>query len=362
MTKTIKVLLVSPCQGVYGGMEAFVLTLAKFLATQTDCRPRLCFKKVTGFELQPQLLSMCEASQVNYTFVDKGSHALAQQIIWSHVVHGQNTSPDVIALARLFDKKLVLTIHNRFISVGLLHEVAWRLGAKLAHQRWYNSNFVWNTWETESKLAGSSRIPTVSNLPEGVLPIRERSGFTFAARWIANKGLTTLVKAYARAELNPKQWPLHLLGDGPLRPEIEQFIQQQRIPGIKIHGFVNEETKAQRIRASRWMVIPPHTQEDLGLTAIEARNVGVPCIITRDGGLPEAAGAQALICQPNDVHSLTQLLKTAATMSEDEYKHRSEATRLELEHYLKPLSFYSQAYHQLSELIKVELTSASNTK
>jgi glycosyltransferase involved in cell wall biosynthesis len=37
------------------------------------------------------------------------------------------------------------------------------------------------------------------------------------------------------------------------------------------------------------------TREDFGLTAVEARNLGVPCIITRDGGLPEAGGKQALI-------------------------------------------------------------------
>ncbi len=71
------------------------------------------------------------------------------------------------------------------------------------------------------------------------------------------------------------------------------------------------------------MVVPPNTKEDFGLTAVEARNLGVPCIITRDGGLPEAGGRQALICEPNDPRALAELLQQAAAMSETEYAERA---------------------------------------
>jgi glycosyltransferase involved in cell wall biosynthesis len=187
----------------------------------------------------------------------------------------------------------------------------------------------------------------VSDLPEGILPISERSGFIFAARWIENKGLRVLLEAYADASIDREEWPLTLLGDGPLRPEIEKMIESRGIDGVDIRGFVGNETRNDLIRRARWMVTPPHTNEDLGLTPIEARHVGVPAIITRDGGLPEAGGKYALICEPNDPAGLRDLLETAAAMPEDKYRRISNATHEELLDYLQPMSVYADAYDRV---------------
>ncbi|MEJ7703274.1 MAG: hypothetical protein WKF47_06290 [Geodermatophilaceae bacterium] len=69
----------------------------------------------------------------------------------------------------------------------------------MADARWYNSDFVRRTWEGEAKRAGSRKVPTVSRLPEGWTPPEQRRGFVFIGRWIANKGIDTLVDAYALA-------------------------------------------------------------------------------------------------------------------------------------------------------------------
>ena len=101
------------------------------------------------------------------------------------------------------------------------------------------------------------------------------------------------------------------------------------------------------MKNARWMVVPPNTKEDFGLTAVEARHLGVPCIITRDGGLPEAGGSQALVCEPNNPAALAQLLETAAAMSESEYAERATRTREELARELEPIEFYARAYRRL---------------
>ncbi|AFZ32160.1 glycosyl transferase group 1 [Gloeocapsa sp. PCC 7428] len=346
--KKIKVLIVSPCQGIYGGMEAFVLTLAQSLIQNPALEVRLCFKRVKGFALQDNLQIMCQKSQVPFSFVNKGSITLIQEIAWADIVHGQNTSPDVVLLARLLGKRVVLTIHNYWCKRGWgIYSAIWKVVANFAHLRLYNSNFVWQTWEPHLKSHKSSRVPTVSQLPEGRLAINQRNGFVFLARWIQNKGIEVLVKAYAQAKLDRRKWSLKLMGDGPLRADIEKYIQQQKIDGIEILGFVNDEKKAEVIRSSRWIVIPPHTKEDFGLTALEARNVGVPCIITRDGGLPEAAGNYSLSCEPDNVEQLARLLEVAANMSDDDYKTLANASYHELQAYLKPISFYVEKYKSL---------------
>jgi glycosyltransferase involved in cell wall biosynthesis len=119
------------------------------------------------------------------------------------------------------------------------------------------------------------------------------------------------------------------------------------LSNVTLLGFVDETTKAREMRNARWVVVPPNTREDLGLTAIEARHLGVPCIISRDGGLPEAAGRQALVCEPGDVAGLARLLERAARMDEVEYSERAHRTREELKNELVPMDFYPRSYRQI---------------
>ena len=100
--------------------------------------------------------------------------------------------------------------------------LAWRWAARKADRRWYISEFVWDTWESKRK-KGSARLPVVSQMPTGEVAPCERRGFLFAGRWIPNKGLRILLKAYHRLAPNPDTWPLILLGDGPLRQEVERL-------------------------------------------------------------------------------------------------------------------------------------------
>jgi glycosyltransferase involved in cell wall biosynthesis len=343
--KQNKLLLVSPCQGTYGGIEAFVLAVTGAVQRESDFAVKICFKKTTNFALHPSLASMLRDQSI--LFVDRAGRDLADAIKWADIVHLQNASPDVIFLAKLFRKPIVLTIHNYMPKQWTLRRLLWRLGARLAEARWYNSNFVWRTWEHDRPRAGSRKVPTTSRLPEGWTPPGERRGFLFIGRWIANKGIETLVDAYAQADLDRVAWPLTLIGDGPLRGSIEARLAQHRLADIRMPGFVDENAKAQYMKGARWVVVPPHTNEDLGLTALEARHLGVPCIITRDGGLPEAGGGEALICEPNDPVALARALEQAASMSVEEYAARAQRTKAELAREMVPLDFYAQSYRGL---------------
>ena len=343
--KRIKLLLVSPCQGAYGGIEAFVLAVAAAVRKEPDFEVRVCFKKTKYFTRQPTLKTMIAGEPVE--FCDRADKDLAKAIRWADVVHLQNASPDVVALAKLFRKRLVLTIHNYMTREWKAHRLLWRLGARFADERWYNSNFVWATWEGDRKRPGSRKVATTSKLPEGWTPPEQRSGFAFIGRWIANKGIETLLDAYAQAALDREKWPLVLMGDGPLRSLVEYAIQKRGVPGVRVLGFVDEETKAEQMKNARWVVVPPNTREDFGLTAIEARHLGVPCIITRDGGLPEAGGRQALICEPGDIAGLAKLLEQASQMTAPEYAERADRTRRELAEELEPMDFYARAYRRI---------------
>lgn len=343
----MKVLIVSPTLGTYGGIDAFVLTLAAFLHRQPGMEVRVCFRKVEGYREDEAFQRICRESGLSISFVSKGSRELWRAIGWADIVHGQNTSPDTVFFSRLRWKPVVLTVHNYRMGRKSLGAWLWYQAAQAAQARWYNSNFVWKTWEGGKKWRGSERVPTVSNLPSGTIPPGERQGFIFVGRWIENKGLENLVRAYASARLDRERWPLTLMGDGPLRDSVLSIIRQTGLENIRTPGFVNEERKAEELRKAKWLVAPPHTNEDMGLTPLEARSVGVPCIVTRDGGLPEAAGSQALLSEPGDEAGLRANLEKASEMSEEEYRARSLATRDELKDFLKPMDFYVAQYQRI---------------
>ena len=344
----LKVVIVSPTFGAYGGIEAFVLALARFLKLEPGLKVRLVWKKVNGFARSEALEQRCVETGVDYVYVEKASAGLWKQLKWADVVHAQNAPPDVVLFARLLRKPLALTIHN-YLRFNGWRSVTWKGFSRLAQERWYNSNFVWKTWESSGELPGSRRTPTVSELPSGSIPSAERRGFTFISRWIANKGLEVLVNAYAEAGLDPEEWPLNLVGDGPLRGQVLELIAERKTQGVNVRGFVSEAQKADILRRTKWLVVPPHTNEDMGLTPLEARSVGVPVIATRDGGLPEAAGPTALLCEPGSVADLRRCLLAAAAMPEAEYAERGQRGLESLSEYLTPLGFYSEAYRRLGK-------------
>jgi glycosyltransferase involved in cell wall biosynthesis len=345
VTRKLRVLLVSPTFGAYGGIEAFVLALAECLSRDERFDLRVCFKRTAGFAEEPGFESTYR--NVPIEFCARASAHLWTAIAWADIVHGQNASPDVAVIARLLGKPLALTIHNVLPFGPLTRRLGWRIAATTAAARWYNSRFVWRTWEHRPS-AGSAHVPTTSLLPATNVEPPARRGFVFLGRLVPGKGADILLEAYERAALDPGLWPLKILGDGPARMSLEQYSTNRRMRGVEFQGFVGGDAKAQAVAAARWLVAPSHCNEAFGLNAVEARSLGVPCIVTSDGGLPEAAGRHALICRPADPQALAATLCRAAAMSEFEYASRSQRTKAELETELVAPSFYAEAYLELA--------------
>jgi len=171
-----------------------------------------------------------------------------------------------------------------------------------------------------------------------------RRGFVFLGRFVPGKGADVLLEAYRQARLNPAVWPLTFVGDGPLGRALKDRSASERIDGVRFAGFIDGEMKARTVGGAKWLVVPSHWEEPFGLVAREARRLGVPCIVTRDGGLPEAAGRDALVCEPGDVNGLTMLLRRAASMPWEEYVLRARRTKDDLSRQQVPISFYLDTY------------------
>ena len=355
----VKVVMLAPCLGKFGGIETFCLTLIEDLIGK-GAVVRLLRKKVSGFQddgsiekHECEIRSGWTKEEINrFTsqFVTPRDIKIKNAINGCDLVHLHNPMIEGVWHAKKFRKPCVITIYN-WRRMGFHPRLlAWRWAVAKADRRWYISEFVWKSWENK-KRKGSKRLPVISKMPKGELPTINRKGFLFVGRWIPNKGIRILLGAYHRLSPPPALWPLTLVGDGPLRPEVEKTIQRKTIHGVHLTGFISENDKHKYIRKAKWMVAPPHTKEDLGLTPLEARSVGVPCIVSKDGGIKETAGSHALICEPGSVDSLLDCLREALEMSENKYKKRSRMAKENLQDYVRPLDEYSKEYLALIKTV-----------
>ena len=351
----IRILMYAPCLGKFGGIETFCLTLIEDLVHR-GAIVRLLRKKVNGFatdgsiEAREQEITSKWSNQrkdsFSSFFVDRGDPIIKKSFQRCEIVHLHNPLAEGLLMARLRSLPCVMTIYNWQRKGWNPRLLGWRWAVRNADRRWYISEFVWDSWEKKRK-KGSKRLPVISKMPVGDQPISSRKGFLFLGRWIENKGLRILIKAYAGLKLDPEKWPLILAGDGPLRKEVEGFVTEKKIKGVHILGFVSEKKRHEITRSAKWMVTVPHTKEDLGLTPLEARSVGVPCIVSKDGGLKETGGQHALTCEPGCVRSLRDRLQQATTMTEEEYLAYSKLAKENLTAYVRPLDDYSKEYLKL---------------
>jgi len=351
----LKILMLVPCLGKFGGIETFCLTLIEDIIHK-GASVRLLRKKVVGFHNDRSIQKNENEIRSSWTeeeskrfvsqFVRPRDAVIKKAIEESDLVHLHNPMVEGVWHAKKFNKPCVMTIYNwrrKGIHPRLL---AWRWAVLQADRRWYISEFVWDSWEKKRR-QGSARLPVVSRMPQGETSPDNRKGFLFIGRWVPNKGIRILLEAYARLKADPQEWPLIMIGDGPLREEVLDIIEDQGIQGVQLPGFVSEAERQRYTREAKWMVTPPHTQEDLGLTPLEARSVGVPCIASTDGGVQETAGPHALFCKPGDINSLVLCMRKVIQMEDSRYEELSRLAKVDLEKYVRPLDEYANEYLSL---------------
>ena len=79
----MKILLVSPSQGHYGGMETSYIVLAAAVAQWPEFELRVCFKLVQGFPLRDDLRSAAAGLPCPVYFLPSGDPQLLKLIRWA---------------------------------------------------------------------------------------------------------------------------------------------------------------------------------------------------------------------------------------------------------------------------------------
>lgn len=133
--------------------------------------------------------------------------------------------------------------------------------------------------------------------------------FLYFGRLSREKGILTLVRAYARAKIDR---PLYIVGIGPEREQIEQLIKQEGLEKrVKLLGFMSGRELKDIVANALCICLPSEWYENGPYSIMEAQAAGKPVIVSDNGGLPELVedGVIGYIVKPIDVSDLAEKLE-----------------------------------------------------
>ncbi len=117
------------------------------------------------------------------------------------------------------------------------------------------------------------------------------------------KGQIYFIKAAARLRSKFPKLHLLLIGDGPLRQELEFELKQSAVP----YTFTGYLPQAYQALPAMDLFVLPSVSEGMGLVLLETMEAGVPIVASAVGGIPEVirSGKDGLLVLPGDVTGLS---------------------------------------------------------
>ncbi len=256
----------------------------------------------------------------------KNSAYFAEAVIAGHffekqhvtLVHTHFSSTVTLLVSRLFDLRFSMTLHG---SDEFKDPIGFHMAGKVAA-----ASLV----VTISKY-GASQVMLASDpedwhkvrtIPLGIDPAKfvpqpaepaaqgSRIRLLFVGRLVAEKALHLLIRAVAELRGKGRDVSLTIVGDGPLRPSIEQEIasldQQNH---VTLAGSCNFDSVIGFYRDSDIFVLPSFA-EGVPVVLMEAMAMQVPCVATWITGIPELITdkVDGLLVPPASVESIVEAI------------------------------------------------------
>ena len=152
----------------------------------------------------------------------------------------------------------------------------------------------------------------VSCLPHAQEVIeRDRKLILFVGRLIETKGCEFVIRAMALLQQEDPLAHLEIIGDGPLRTELESLAKRL---GVRVQFTCVQEPQVVRRSMMRARVLcnPSVTAEGFGMVFVEAQSVGTPVVSCKHSAIPEAVshGETGLLCPERMPGALAEALLT----------------------------------------------------
>jgi len=168
----------------------------------------------------------------------------------------------------------------------------------------------------------------------------EEKSIVYFGRLSREKGLFTLLDAIKGID----DIQLKIVGEGPIRKDLEQKVEKEGINNVVFAGYKSGENLKKEIKRSMFSIIPSECYETFGLTIIESYALGKPVIGSRIGGIPELVidGVTGYTFEPGNAEDLRckiltlcekpekiiQMGKNARNLAEENYNTEKHYKRL----------------------------------
>jgi glycosyltransferase involved in cell wall biosynthesis len=139
--------------------------------------------------------------------------------------------------------------------------------------------------------------------------------FVFVGRLNREKGVASLLRAFAEVHLEAPSSTLRLVGDGDERASLEQLAHSLGLgESVVFRGWLTQAEIDDELAAAWASVVPSLWAEPLGLVAAEAAVRGVPVVASSTGGLAEIVqhGRNGLLFPNGDAAALAVCLSDIA--------------------------------------------------
>lgn len=148
-------------------------------------------------------------------------------------------------------------------------------------------------------------------------------------RFAEQKGFGLLIRAFAAAHRANPALHLSLVGDGPLRGQIESVIARESMQGaVDLLGWQDENGVRAALDASHLLVVPSFA-EGLPVVIMEAMASARPCLATYIAGIPELVrpGSEGWLVPAGSARALAQEMSRIATLDHARLAQMGQAAR-----------------------------------
>ncbi len=172
--------------------------------------------------------------------------------------------------------------------------------------------------------------------------------YLYFGRLSEEKGLLTLLRAFQG--INAK---LYIVGTGPIKNEIEEYILAESITNVKVLGFMSGQPLKDIVGNAKAVILPSEWYENGPYSAIEALQMGRPIIGADIAGIPELVDGNGYLFKSGSPGDLKEQIEKMEGLTETEYqKLKSNSYKLFLNSYTKETHY--------KELEKIYLSVLNN--
>ena len=243
-----------------------------------------------------------------------------------------------LALSKLTGVPYVLTAHLGDVPGGVPEKTG----------RWFKWIFPFTPpiWKRARKvvavstftrdLAVASYPVAVSVIPNGVdtaaldpglIKVNKPVHLVFAGRFVPQKNVIKLIETLALIKDLP--WTCELLGDGPLRPQVESAIAVAGLSDrITLPGWVTPEEVVQAFRRSD-ILFMPSLSEGLPVVGVQALSLGLALVVSQIGGWRDliVAGENGMMLPHDDASGFAEVLRGYISHPETLHSARQASRR-----------------------------------